>query len=66
MFVLFADSEATAELFWMVRWHGGVFCPKCGLNNVTKYCLYQEHLQRYTCKGHCKTFNDKTCTILHY
>ena len=50
LFVLFADSTAVAELFRMVRWHGGVFCPDCGLNNVTKYCLYQKsstavHLQ---------------------
>jgi len=48
LFVLFADSAA-AELFRMVRWHGGVCCPDCGMNNVTKYCLYQKHLQRYTC-----------------
>ena len=66
LFVLFADSAAAAELFRMVRWHGGVFCPDCGLNNVAKYCLYQNHLQRYTCKDCKKTFNDKTGTILHY
>ena len=66
LFVLFADSAAVAELFRMVRWHGGVFCPDCGLNNVAKYCLYQKHLQRYTCNDCRKTFNDKTGTVLHY
>ena len=66
LFVLFADSAAAAELFRMVRWHGGVFCPDCGLNNVAKYCRYQNHLQRYTCKDCKMTFNDKTGTVLHY
>ena len=66
LFVLFADSAAAAELFQVVRWRGGVFCPDCGLNNVAKYCLYQNHLQRYTCKDCKKTFNDKTGTVLHY
>ena len=32
LFVLFADSAAAAELFRMVRWHSGVFCPDCELN----------------------------------
>lgn len=63
---LFADSAAAAELFRMVRWNVGVFCPDCGLNNVAKYCLYQKHLQRHTCKDCKKTFNDKTGTVLHY
>ena len=66
LFVLFADGAAAAELFRMVWWHGGVFCPDCELYNVIKYCPYQKHLQRYTCKDCCKTFNDKTGTILHY
>ena len=66
LFVLFADGAAAAELLRIVRWHGGVFCPDCGLNNVAKYCLYQKHLQRYTCKDCMKTFNDKTGTVLHY
>ena len=66
LFVLFADSAAAAELFRTVRWHGGVFCPDCGLNNVAKYCRYQNHLQRYTCKDCRMTFNDKTGTVLHY
>ncbi|MBI1658837.1 MAG: IS1 family transposase, partial [Thaumarchaeota archaeon] len=34
--------------------------------NVVKYCLYQKNLQRYTCKDCCKTFNDKTGSLLHY
>ena len=66
LFVLFADGAAAAELFRMVRWHGGGFCPDCGLNNIAKYCLYQKHLQWYTCKDCNMTFNDKTGTILHY
>ena len=66
LFVLFADSAAAAELFRMVRWHGGVFCPDCGLNNVAKYRLYQRHLQRCTCKDCMKAFNDNTGTVLHY
>ena len=66
LFVLFADSAAAAELFRMVRWHGGVFCPDCKHKNVVKYCLYQKHLQQYTCKDCMKTFNDKTGTVLHY
>ena len=45
LFVLFVDSAAAAELFRTVRWYGGVFCPDCGLNNVDKYCRYQNHLQ---------------------
>ena len=65
LFVLFADSAAAAELFRMVRWCGGVFCPDCKHKNVVKYCLYQKHLQRYTCKDCCKTFNDKTGSLLH-
>lgn len=36
------------------------------MNNVTKYCLYQKHLRRYTCKDYKITFNDKTGTVLHY
>jgi hypothetical protein len=43
LFVLFADSAAAADLFRMVRWHGGVFCPDCGRNNVAKYCPYQNY-----------------------
>ena len=50
----------------MVRWHGAVFCPDCRQKNVIKHCLCQQHLQRYTRKGCLKTFNDKTCAILHY
>ena len=66
LLVLFADSAAAAELFRMVRWYGGVFCPDCKHKNVVKYCLYQKNLQRYTCKDCCKTFNDKTDSLLHY
>ena len=47
----------------MARW--GVL-PDCGLNNVAKYYLYQKYLQWYTCKSCCKTFNNKTGTVLHY
>lgn len=66
LFAMFADGAAAAELFRIVRWNDRVFCPKCGENNVVKYCRYQKNLQRYTCKDCCKTFNDKTGTILHY
>ena len=44
LFVLSADGAAAADLFRMVRWHGGVFCPECGRGSITKYCLYQGHL----------------------
>jgi len=66
LFVLFADSAVAVELFRMVWWHGEVFCPDCRLNSVAKYCLYQKNLQRYTYKDCCKTFNNKTGTVLHY
>ena len=56
---------ATAELFRTVRWASGLFCPHCGGGGIVRYCRYREHVQRYTCKGCRRTFNDRTGTILH-
>ena len=64
---MFADSAATAELFRMVRWNGGVFCPDCKRKRAARYCLYQGGpLQRYACEDCVMTFNDRTDTILDY
>jgi len=66
LLALFADMAATAELFRTVRWANGLFCPRCGGVDIVRYCRYQGHIRRYTCKGCRRTFNDKTGTILHY
>ncbi|MXX20262.1 MAG: IS1 family transposase [Cenarchaeum sp. SB0665_bin_23] len=66
LLALFADMVATAELFRTVRWANGLFCPRCGGVDIVRYCRYQGHIRRYTCKGCRQTFNDKTGTILHY
>ena len=66
LLALFADMAATAELFRTVRWANGLFCPRCGGGDIVRYCRYQGHVRRYTCKGCRRTSNDKTGTILHY
>ncbi len=63
---LLYDPGATAELFRTVRWAHGVFCPHCKNSPVIKHGRYRKHLWRYLCKDCCRTFNDKTDTILHY
>ena len=65
LLTFFCKPDAAAELFRKIRWANGLACPKCGKQNVTKYCKYG-YFQRYTCKDCKKTFNDKTGTILHY
>ena len=57
---------ATAELFRTVRWTNGLFCPRCGGGDIVRYCRYQGHVRRYTCKDCSRTFNDKTGMILHH
>ena len=66
MMLMLTNMDAAAELFRKARWAGGFACPNCGSKNITKYCRYQKSLQRYTCKGCNRTFNDKTGTLLHY
>ena len=64
---IFTKPVATANLFRMVRWPDGVFCPYCKKSdNITKRGKYKTYLQRYRCKKCKKSFNDKTGTILHY
>ena len=60
------DPGATAELFRTVHRAHGVFCPHCKNSPVIKHGRYRKHLWRYLCKDCCRTFNDKTDTILHY
>lgn len=66
LLALFADMAATAELFRTVRWANGLLCSRCGGVDIIRYCRYQGHVRRYTCKSCRRTFNDKTGTILHY
>ena len=63
---LFYDPGATAGPFRTVDRAHGVFCPRCKNSPVIKHGRYRKHLQRYLCKDCCRTFNDKTDTILHY
>ena len=66
LLALFADADATAELFRRVRWMNGLVCPDCTSENVIRHGKYKGNLQRYRCKDCTLTFNDKTGTPLHY
>ena len=62
----FCDHGATADLFRMVRWAHGLFCPRCENNPVIKHGRYRRCLRRHPCEGCSRTFNDRAGTILHY
>ena len=64
---IFTNPAASAEVFRLVRWPNGVYCPECQKpDNIKRRGKYKKHLQRYHCKTCGKSFNDKTGTILHY
>ena len=63
---LFSGEEACSRLFRMIRWRGGIHCPRCGSGRLKGHGNYGRGLKRHLCKACGKTFNDKTGTIFHY
>ena len=66
VFDLLSSEVACSRLFRIVRWRGGVYCPRCGSRGVKGHGKYRDGLKRYFCKSCGRTFNDKTGTVFHY
>jgi transposase-like protein len=57
----FVSERRAANLLQQVRWHDGVYCPRCRAESVIRYGSYRV-FQRYRCKNCDRTFNDQTGT----
>lgn len=63
---LLSCEDACPRLFRMVRWTGGVYCPRCGSGRVKGHGNYGCSLKRYLRKVCGRTFNDRTGIVFHY
>ncbi|MCY4354837.1 MAG: IS1595 family transposase [Truepera sp.] len=60
---MFPDDETAEQWFIEGRWPNGIFCPKCGSDNVQTRPTRKP--QPYRCRDCRKDFSVKTGTLMH-
>ncbi len=63
LFRTFPDDEAAERWFIESRWPSGVYCPKCGSDNVQERPTRKP--QPYRCRSCRKDFSVKTDSLMH-
>ena len=61
----FVSERRAANLLSQIRWHDGVYCPRCRSESMIRYGSYRV-FQRYLCKDCDHTFNDQTDTVFEH
>jgi transposase len=62
---MFVSERRAVNLFELVRWRDGVYCPRCRDESAIRYGSYRV-FQRYFCKDCDRTFNDQTGTVFEH
>ena len=60
---MFPDDETAEQWFIETRWPNGVFCPKCGSDNIQERPTRKP--QPYRCRDCRKDFSVKTGSLMH-